>query len=69
MWVANGFVHELLFTPRCSRRASTRAACLFCNRYGGEPPMISSASVVATWRSASRSVSTYCFMVNATPRG
>jgi hypothetical protein len=28
--------------------------------------MISSASVVATWRSASRSVWTYCFMVNAT---
>ena len=27
--------------------------------------MISSASVLATWRSASRSVWTYCFMVNA----
>ena len=31
-----------------------------------EPPMISSARVFATWRSASRSVCTYCFMVNAT---
>ncbi len=30
------------------------------------PLMISSASVFATWRSASRSVCTYCFMVNAT---
>ena len=28
--------------------------------------MISSASVFATWRSASRSVWTYCFIVNAT---
>ena len=28
--------------------------------------MISSASVLPTWRSASRSVWTYCFMVNAT---
>ena len=31
-----------------------------------ELPMISSASVLATWRSASRSVWTYCFVVNAT---
>jgi hypothetical protein len=31
-----------------------------------EPPIISSASVVATRRSASRSVCTYCFIVNAT---
>jgi hypothetical protein len=31
-----------------------------------DPPMISSASVVATWRSASRSLWTYCFIVNAT---
>jgi hypothetical protein len=31
-----------------------------------EPPIISSASVLATWRSASKSVWTYCFMVNAT---
>ena len=30
------------------------------------PPMISSARVLATWRSASRSVWTYCFMVKAT---
>ena len=28
--------------------------------------MISCASVFATWRSASRSVWTYCFIVNAT---
>jgi hypothetical protein len=28
--------------------------------------MISSASMLATWRSASRSVWTYCFIVNAT---
>ncbi len=31
-----------------------------------EPPMISAASVLATWRSASRSVWTYCRIVNAT---
>ncbi len=31
-----------------------------------DPPMISSARVLATWRSASSSVWTYCFMVNAT---
>jgi len=31
-----------------------------------DPPMISSASVFATWRSASRSVWTYRFELNAT---
>ena len=31
-----------------------------------EPPIMSSASVFATWRSASRSACTYCFMVKAT---
>jgi hypothetical protein len=30
--------------------------------------MISSASILATWRSASRSVRTYCFMVNGAGR-
>jgi hypothetical protein len=33
---------------------------------GSAPPMISSASVVATWRCTSRSVCTYCRIVNAT---
>src|SRR5262249_914764 len=54
-------------TPRSSALASpvSRTAPVMPTE-ASKPPRISSASVFATWRSASRSVWTYCFIVNAT---
>ena len=43
-----------------------RPSVLVTSMEASAPPIISSASVLATRRSASRSVWTYCFMVNAT---
>jgi len=58
MWFANGFANEA--------RPHAYLGWSVTSVEASEPPMISSASVVATWRSASRSVYTYCSMVNAT---
>jgi hypothetical protein len=44
---------------------SSRGTPEICTE-ASDPPMISSASVFATWRSASRSVWTYRFELNAT---
>ena len=43
-----------------------RATMFAMSTETSEPPMISSASVFATWRSVAKSVCTYCFIVNAT---
>jgi hypothetical protein len=63
LWFVHGFAHgapvkaALPLVPSALSAISVEAS---------EPPMISCASVLATWRPASRSVWTYCFMVNAT---
>ena len=59
----HGFVHG---GSRGSVLVRPVALVLVISAEASAPPMISSASVFATWRSASRSVCTYCFMVNAT---
>jgi hypothetical protein len=63
----------LVFCARiCAREPAQAAPSLVASAWSAiaseasEPPMISCASVLATWRSASRSAWTYCFMVNAT---
>ena len=64
MSVANGFANDGWLTLPHDRRSSARLFVI--SGEISDPPMISSSKVVATWRSASRSVCTYCFIVNAT---
>ena len=61
---ANGFANEG-WARRLHGRRSPSAWFVISGEIS-DPPMISSAKVLATWRSAFRSVCTYCFMVNAT---
>ena len=60
---ANGFANGIFVQAVrfCSLSASSGVST-----ETSAPPMISSARVVATWRSASKSVCTYCFIVKAT---
>ena len=65
---------EQAFCKRICKRAARHAAspssperaCSVMSTDTSDPPTINSASTLATWRSASRSVCTYCLMVNAT---
>src|SRR5215470_19731303 len=61
---ANGFANDVVAQTVSPR--SPLPVLSVMSTEASDPPMISSASAVATWRSTSRSLWTYCFIVNAT---